>query len=222
MSYALAMPAYGFGFPAPRRRGLGIAASEVQSTIAGAATAGADLATGNVIGAINAGIQTAATLLTGVIEGCGSTCEVTSEWANDVEAGLQQNIQAYFDIPAPRSTVDQTAAVDNFVNAWNALVTECGQASLGQAGTDCIQDREAGACHWHQTTTPPWGTPVQGSCWNWWNGYHDPIANDPNVYTPSAASGATSAVSDLTSSLGSNWLIPAAAATLLILALVVK
>jgi hypothetical protein len=25
------------------------------------------------------------------------------------------------------------------------------------------------------------GEPVIGACWNWHNGYRDPIANDPNV-----------------------------------------
>jgi hypothetical protein len=151
---------------------------------------------------ISFGISEITTLLTGVIEGCGSSCEVTTQWANQVEAALQQNIAAYFALPIPRSPADQAAALANFQTGWDALVQNCGNTSLGTAGVDCIQDRESGACHWTQpaSSVPAWGTPAAGACWNWWNGYHDPIANDPNVAaTAPTIAAATASANALTS-----------------------
>lgn len=151
-------------------------------------------------GAISGVMAAIAPLITGVIEGCGSTCQVTTTWANQAEQVLQQNIATYFSLPTPRSTVDQAAAVQNFYAVWNALVTNCNNASLGSAGQDCITDREAGACHWTQpaASVPPWGTPTAGACWNWFNGYLDPIQNDPNVYTPSGSTGSTASTTATT------------------------
>jgi hypothetical protein len=191
----------------PSLRGFG-AANPVTS---GVSTAGS--ATGTIVGALVGGpigaavggvisgaLSALAPLITGVIEGCGETCEVTTTWANQAEQVLQQNIEAYFSLPTPRSTVDQQAALANFTSVWNALVSNCNNPSLGNAGQSCITDREAGACKWTQpaSSVPPWGTPAAGACWNWWNGYHDPIANDPDVYTPSATTSTSAASSTVT------------------------
>jgi hypothetical protein len=81
----------------------------------------------------------------------------------------------------------------------------CGQPSLGQAGQNCITDRERGACKYQtsgcalSTGTPPvWGCGANGSgnqCWNWFIGYRDPIANDtPN---PNPAPSLSNAVQSL-------------------------
>jgi hypothetical protein len=146
--------------------------------------------------------------------GCGQSCIITSTWANQVEAQLQQNIAEYFAIPAPRPQSAQTSAVANFMSVWNYLVQQCNVASLGAAGQKCITDRQSGACTWKQTSTSPLlaypGEPQAGQCWNWWNGYHDPIANDPdvvsdatytaNLSTPSSSTGSTASSSSFSSS----------------------
>ncbi len=151
-----------------------------------------------VIPLIGAGIA-AVTAIVAVIlnSGCGQTCIITSNWANQAEQALIQNIQEYFALPTPRSLSAQAVALANFDNVWNYLVKECGQLALGTAGIDCTKDRMRGACKWNQTTTSPLlqypGEPQPGQCWNWFNGYRDPIANDQNVAPDSVAAPAGSA-----------------------------
>ena len=41
----------------------------------------------------------------------------------------------------------------------------------------CIADRQRGGCHYQSN----------GQCWNWFIGYRDPIANDPQVAASMAA-----------------------------------
>ena len=126
-----------------------------------------------------------------------------------------------------------SGAIANFDMLWNWLQQpqQCGNPALGDAGKRCITDRQSGACTWHQAanTVPPWGTPPAGACWNWFNGYRDPIANDTNVYddssevlqvingtltaTPIVSSGAGASTS-LIGGLPSWW--PLAAAAVLI------
>ena len=118
--------------------------------------------------------------------GCGNTCVVTSNWANQAADQLQNNIEEYFAIPSPRPQSAQTTAVGNFMSVWNYLVQECSAPSLGTAGQNCISDRQEGACH-YQAAPPQFpGQPATGACWNWWNAYHDPIANDPDVISDEA------------------------------------
>ena len=50
----------------------------------------------------------------GIGGGCGQTCIETSQWANQAGALLDQNIAAYFAIPAPRPKSAQQAALQNF------------------------------------------------------------------------------------------------------------
>jgi hypothetical protein len=140
----------------------------------------------------------------GVGSGCGQTCVLSSNYANQAEALLQQNIAAYFNIPAPRPQSAQAAALANFQAMWNDLEAQCGVASLGSAGQKCITDRQAGACTWKQTAAalPPWGTPPVGACWNWFAGYRDPIANDPAV-PDAVASTAGNAVATTTTDIAS-------------------
>src|SRR6185312_6013104 len=151
--------------------------------------------------------------------GCGQPCVVTTAWANQAEAALQQNISEYFAIAAPRPKSVQAAALANFDVIWHSLVQQCNSPALGDPGQRCITDRQAGACKWHQTTTPPWGTPQQGQCWNWFNGYRDPIANDPDVVSDTALGLPAS----LVGSSSSSSIIPLAiAAAALVGFLVVK
>lgn len=186
-----------------------------------------------VLGAIvGAGILAAGYAINAIMNsGCGQTCIVSTQFANEANQALQQNIEAYFSLPTPRPQSSQTAALANFDALWNWLQQpqQCGNPQLGDAGKRCITDRQAGACTWTQpaSSVPPWGTPAAGACWNWFNGYRDPIANDPNTYddstevlqvingtltaTPIAASGAGAS---MLGGLPSWW--PLAAAAVLI------
>jgi hypothetical protein len=145
--------------------------------------------------------------------GCGQTCIETSGWANQAEPLLRQNIAAYFSVAAPRTVSQQKTALANFDAIWATLVNMCGAPSTGNAGKRCISDRQSGACTWKATADSPWqGGPPAGACWNWFNAYRDPIANDPNVVADSASSVVSGAVSELSSL--PTWALAAAALVL--------
>lgn len=139
-----------------------------------------------IVGAAIAGISIAIEAI--LNSGCGQTCIVTSQWANQAEGYLKQNIDEYFAIPAPRPQSVQQVAMANFKAIWNTLVQQCSQPGLSTAGKNCIADRQDGGCKWKATAPQYPGQPAQGSCWNWWNGYYYPIANDPNVVADSPLS----------------------------------
>jgi hypothetical protein len=155
--------------------------------------------------------------------GCGQTCVVTSQWANQAAAQLQANLDAYFAQPAPRAQSLQTLAIQNYQKIWNTLVSQCSQPNLGQAGQNCIGDRQQGACKWHQTGQPQYpGQPALGDCWNWYDAYYVPLASDPNVVPDSEASPASVAasgnvISELFSGSSSTTLLLLGAAGLLVL-----
>lgn len=154
-----------------------------------------------VVGAAIAGIALGIEAI--LHSGCGQTCIETSQWANQAEKLLQQNIDAYFAIPAPRPQSVQQSALANFNNVWNRLVQLCSQPGLGAAGTNCIKDRQAGACKWKAATPPQYpGEPAQGTCWNWWNGYHDAIANDTQTYNDSVSAAPGTAGGGIVSAVG--------------------
>lgn len=117
----------------------------------------------------------------GLGDGCGESCILTSKWANDAEALLRNNIEAYFSSPV-RNRSTQAAALGGYDAIWGQLAKACANPQLGDAGTHCTGDRAAGACHWKQTGESPWpGGPKLGECWNWFAAYRDPIANDVGV-----------------------------------------
>lgn len=137
-----------------------------------------------IVGAAFAGIFIGIEAL--LNSGCGQSCVVTSNWANQAEGWLKQNLAAYMALPTPRAESAQAAYLANFDKIWGYLEQECGSpealAQLGTAAKNCIADRQQGACHYQ----------ANGQCWNWFVGYRDPIANDPNVVPDSAAAGAGS------------------------------
>jgi hypothetical protein len=145
--------------------------------------------------------------------GCGQACVVTSDWANQAEPLLRQNIDTYFRLPM-RTQSDQQSALRMFDAVWSGLVQRCSQPGLSTAGRNCIADRQAGACKWHATADSPWpGGPKQGECWNWFNAYRDPIANDTGVVSDTQA-----ALSSVGSVIGdSSNLLPLAAIAGLVL-----
>jgi len=127
--------------------------------------------------------------------GCGQTCIVTSQWANQGADALQQVMDAYFALPAPRTEAQKALAIANFNTIWKQLEAACGQAGTGDAGKRCISDRQAGACVWKQKYAPVYpGQPQVGECWNWFNGYLKPIQDDPVIPDPTPTSEVSAAV----------------------------
>ena len=118
----------------------------------------------------------------GVGSGCGQTCVLSSQYADQAETLLQRNLDTYFSLAAPRDPAARAAALRVFDAIWSDLSQACGNPALGDAGKRCITDRQSGACVWRQNKTPQYpGIPQIGECWNWFSGYRDPIANDPDV-----------------------------------------
>ena len=132
----------------------------------------------------------------GVGTGCGQSCITASQYADKAQAILYQNLQAYMAVPTPRPKSIQAAALANFDQTWSGYEQACASVP-GQAGLDCVSARQAGACHYQ----------ANGECWNWFVGFRDPIANDPNVVpddqavsggsalTPSSVTGVAASVS---------------------------
>ena len=160
--------------------------------------------TSSAVPIIGAGLMVATQLVQMLIKnsGCGQTCIETSSWANQAAAALQQVLDAYFALPAPRTEAQQAVAIANFNTIWGQLQQACGQPGTGNAGIRCITDRQAGACTWKQKYAPTYpGQPNIGECWNWFNGYLAPIQADP-VVPDTVASTVSDASSSLDSILG--------------------
>lgn len=143
-------------------------------------------------------------LFKNVGKGCGQSCVLTADAANQIEEALKLNLAAYF--KSGRTKAEQAGALQVFDAYWQALTEYCGQPEFQttKAGRNCIEDRRRGACVWKES----------GECWNWFVGYRDPIANDAAVDASSAAPGQSETATgghDLT-----RYVIPAA---LVILAL---
>jgi hypothetical protein len=147
--------------------------------------------------AIAAGLVTLFQSVFGVGNGCGQTCVQATAIANQVATLLTQNMNNYISQPI-RTVSMQTAALAVFDQAWASMQQGCG-AIAGAAGKDCVTDRAEGACKWMASpggwvtnadgtcTFNYWGAAGSGSsCWNWFNGMRDPIANDPCVVPDSA------------------------------------
>jgi hypothetical protein len=223
--------------PSPRgMRGLGDQYTQNINTGASIAKAGASatiaslVAVGAIGGPIGAAIGAAAGLLIQVgsliaqqFEGCGETCTMSSNDANQIQATIMlPNLRAY--VAAPYNPALQAAALNNFDTAWAALSQACNSGMLlgTQAGTNCITDRQAGACTWKASqggwvpdanaadgsgySWTDWGPNGSGSvCWNWFVGFRDPIANDPRAasYVPPPMTGGTDYTGGSTDGSGS-------------------
>lgn len=147
---------------------------------------------GGPVGSIIQSIGQLAVMLVQVFQGCGQTCIAATQYANQVEPLLQQNLQQYISSPV-RTASMQAAAVNNYNTAIAALEQACGQASLGSAGQNCIDERvNASSCQWKASpggwsgacpgTYQGYGASGSGSaCVNWVVLYLDPIQNDPCV-----------------------------------------
>jgi hypothetical protein len=196
------------------KRGMGQTTSGLISQTAGAAggiagsTAGLLTAAGVIQGVPVAGqIIGAALAITAVIasmfKGCGSSCILTTQEVNSVEPYMQQNLSQY--LAAPVSAATQQEALANFNQLWQGVINYCNQPSMANAGKKCISDRQQGSCAyktspggWQQnngvwTYEYPGANGSGSTCWNWFVGYHDPIANDPRVAAAAIAVAPTAA-----------------------------
>jgi len=141
-----------------------------------------------------AGIAIAAMKL---FSGCGQTCVQTSNAANQAGDMLEQLVHNYVANPV-RTVSMQSAALTAFDHVWAALEQTCSNPQFAAAGQRCITDRQRGACTWKAS---PGGWNPDGTytfagksgsgdtCWNWFVGYRDPIANDPFVIPDSQLAG---------------------------------
>ncbi len=196
-----------------------IGASAASAAAAGGSAVILGMAPALALPIIGAALVGVTILVTELIKnsGCGQTCIQTSQWANQAADALQKNSDAYFALPVPRPLEAQLVALQNFDAIWAQLKQMCGDPQWGDAGRRCISDRERGACVWHQNRSGGHpGEPAMGECWNWFVGYRDPIANDPNV--GSAASGALDSI--LGNDAGGSSILPLLAIAGLVLAAV--
>lgn len=136
----------------------------------------------------------------GIGQGCGQTCITATAYANQAEDVLRQNLNTYMAQPTPRYQSAQTAALNIFDTVWAGLVSvqACGNPMLGDAGKRCITDRQRGSCKY---------TGSDGKCWNWFVGYRDPIANDPNVVSDAAAAGSSVTGALTSTGIDPTWLM---------------
>ena len=210
----------------PSYRGMGAAAPTQYIGAAGSIAAGTATAVlgniaangGSVLGLTGSALSSAIPIVgaalaavTQIVQllvansGCGQTCIETSSWANQAAAALQKNLDAYFALPSPRTQSQQAVAIANFQTIWAQLQQMCGQAGTGNAGVRCISDRQRGACTWKQAYQPAYpGQPALGACFDWFNGYLDPISQDPVVPDATLGSSLTSAAASLFSPLSAN------------------
>ena len=154
--------------------GTPIIASVTAPSVASALGISAGLAVPLIGGAI-AGVTIAIQELI-ANSGCGQTCIVASNIANQAEPLLKQNLDAF-----EAGQISKTEALNNFDSLWSAYVQAESNTSLGNAGKTGISDRQAGSCKWKATSQPYPLSPAVGACWNWFNGYRDPIANAPDA-----------------------------------------
>jgi hypothetical protein len=178
--------------------GLGLGATiEQESAVIGSAVSSATLAIPGVGPLVAAAVQ-AATAVAVAIEtlfsGCGATCTQATTIANQVAGLLQQNLSGYMSLPQPHYASVQAYYLSIFDQTWAQLLQACNNPQLAAAGQRCITDRQQGACTW-QTSPSGWSQASDGTwsytgagpsgsgttCWNWFVGYRDPIANDPTV-----------------------------------------
>jgi hypothetical protein len=174
-------------FPRTLPHGLGatsalaVGSSAASSAAAiGAAAAWIPAAAVPFIGPAIAGVSLAIEAI--LNSGCGQSCVMATQFANQFETQLQNNLAAYMALSTPRPYVAQQAALANFDQFWAYLVQQCGNPQLGSAGQRCISERQRGGKY--DAFTP----------------FRDPIANDPNVAPPIPAT--TALVNSAVSSFG--------------------
>lgn len=191
----------------PRHHGMGAATPmtiQQQSSTIGSMVASAVAfipGVGPIAGAAVALATQFAVAIETVFAGCGAACVQETQFVNQVEPYLQQNVAAYTSQPV-RTRAMQAAALAVFDGTWAKVVQFCGQASFGTSGQHCISDRQEGACVWQSPLnswqqqadgTWQWAPSGKTGCSNWFLGYRDPIANDPGVVSDASLAANTPA-----------------------------
>jgi hypothetical protein len=129
----------------------------------------ADIGTGQLIAGA---VLTAASVIQNFFGHPDCSKIATTQIVNQAELMLQQNLAAWQGLsPADKTPATQAQALQNFDAVWQQVVQAC--AGYGSAGQACVADRQRGGCHYQNN----------GQCWNWFVGYRDPIATDPQVAT---------------------------------------
>ncbi len=151
-------------------RGMGSAGSNTGVAVGGAIAAAGGVVSGTIIGlpagavmAAVGGLVALGSTIAGALhigEGCGPTCIQATQLVNDAEPILRNNVTEY-----TAGHLDQGTALLNFNQVWTAVQQGCG-AIPGAAGSNCVGDRQAGACKWKD---------ANGQCWNWDIGYRQPL-----------------------------------------------
>jgi hypothetical protein len=136
--------------------------------------------------------------------------------ANQIEQILKQNLANWLSLqPSQKTQSVQAAALNVFDSAWNKYIQLIQSIQNWQnRAPNSISDRQYGSCAYHTAQPAGWHGDVYtpnlpnqstGACWNWFIGYRDPIANDPQVipdYTDSGnASDSSGSVSSTLSSI---------------------
>jgi hypothetical protein len=125
---------------------------------------------GQIPAAVIAGIAALVGPIANQFKGCGQTCIVTSQFANQVQDAAEQVNTTYWASPV-RTVSVQKAALDAMNQLWQWLVAHC-QSVGGQGGAQCVADRQ------------------RGGKYDFFSHYIDPIANDaavvPDPVAPSA------------------------------------
>ena len=163
-----------------------------------------------VVGTAIAAIVAVGIAVANMFRGCGQTCVAATNIANQADALMEQNVNAYTSSPVRYASM-QTAALNTFDTTWAALQQACSNPQLQAAGQRCITDRQRGGCTWKASpggwnpdgTFTHWGAAGSGSsssCWNWFVGMRDPIANDPFVQPDPVPGSAVSGSIPLTGS----------------------
>lgn len=161
-----------------------------------------------VVGTAIAAIVAVGIAVANMFKGCGQTCVAASNIANQADALMTQNVNAYTS-SSVRYVSMQQAALNTFDTTWAALQQACGNPQLASAGQRCITDRQRGACTWKASqggwnadgTFTHWGAAGSGDvCWNWFVGMRDPIANDPFVQPDPTSSTASTVVDGISNS----------------------
>ena len=112
----------------------------------------------------------------GVGSGCGETCVLSSQYADEAEKLLAENQAAYFSVPAPRPLSYKNAALYYFDTVIADMFQQCSNPALGDAGKRCISDRQ------------------RGGKWDWYVMHRDPIASDMDVYDDTSVASQTESV----------------------------
>lgn len=180
------------------------------TTLATVGTAtGALIAGSTLFGSLAGPIGAAAGIVAGLIQtliansGCGQTCVLASDAANQLGDALATAMHAYLDAPVHTQSMQQ-AYIALFNQSVQALQSYCSNPQLGAAGKRCISERLV------RGGTAPWCPNPGGTGCGWYETLLDPVANDPTVVPDSqvagaspesSVSGAVSSVADTVSSV---------------------